>query len=227
LFVANALSLQYLAVATVLAGGVWGLDVAEASEQRGLHLGGVPLMLSVFASVVACYRFGVPGLAAATVGSGLGVLVWAVLVPRFRPIESVAASVSLALVAAFGSGSLVLLRLRSEEEALSFLVVAAASVAASWLADRSEIAGIDPIVVGIVVALGAGAVAGAVWSEDLWPTAVAAGGAAVALVAGRSLGSLVRSGGFFLTRSTPGSLHYLDGPLMAAGPFWLLIRLLA
>jgi hypothetical protein len=45
-------------------------------------------------------------------------------------------------------------------------------------------------------------------------------------VAGRNVGSLARSGGFFLSGATQGSLVHLDGVIMAAGAFWLALHLL-
>ena len=109
------------------------------------------------------------------------------------------------------------LRLRSEAEMTSFLLVAAIAVAASWVAASTDLAPVDPLTAGVLGALGAGVLAGAVWSEDLWPTVVAAAAAAVGLVAGRNVGSLARSGGFFLSGATQGSLVHLDGVIMAAG----------
>jgi hypothetical protein len=118
---------------------------------------------------------------------------------------------------AFGSGALMVLRLRSEAEMTSFLLVATVAVAASWLAASTDLAPVDPLTAGVLGALGAGVLAGAIWSEDLWPT----------VVAGRNVGSLARSGGFFLTGATQGSLVHLDGVIMAAGGFWLVLHLLA
>ncbi len=225
LFIANSLGIQALAITTVLAGSLWVWDVTDVAGRRGVFIGAIPLVFTVCGSVVVSYRFGIPGMAAATVGGGLFALVWAVVTPRLRPLDSVAGMVVLAAVAGFGCGSLMLLRLRSKEEVTAFLLVATLSVAASWIAGSVEVTGLDPFTVGIVTALGAGGVAGALWSEDLWPMIVASAGAAIALVAGRNLGSLARSGGFYLIGALPGSLHYLDGVMMAAGTFWLMLRL--
>jgi hypothetical protein len=226
LFVANAISLEWLTVTVVLAGAVWAYDLAAAASQRWLRVGAVPLLLSIFASVICTYRFGVPGVAAATVGAGLASMLGSVFNPDLRPLKSIAAGAVVCIGSAFGVGSMVLLRLRSKEEMFSFLLVAAVSVALSWLAASGSLGSMNPIGVGLIGALGAGVVAGAVWSEDLWPTAVAAAVTAVALIAGRHLGSLVRSGGYPRQGDEPGSLHYLDGVIFSAGAFWTLIHLL-
>lgn len=226
LLVANRSSLQWLSVATVLVGALWAYDVAGSVERRGLSVGTAPGVVAVLAGVLATYRFGAPGMAAATVGATLLVLIWGVVNPSFRSIESIAAGVSIATTAAFGSASLVLLRLRSEEEAAAFLFVAAVAIAVLWLSDRSDMPVLDPLVAMIVAAITAGAVAGAVWTPDFLNTVAASVAAALALVAGRNLGMLQRVGGFFVSGPIPGSLHRLDGLFMASGPFWVLLTVL-
>lgn len=226
LFVGNALSLRWFAVAVVLTGALWGYDLAGAAGRRGLGVGAVPIILAVTGATLAAYRFGTTGMAVATVGAVLLALVWSVLTPQLRPVESIAISALLSAIGALGAGALVVLRLRSEAETTSFLLVVAVAVVASWVAAATDLAPVDPLTAGVLGALGAGVLAGAVWSEDLWPTVVAAAAAAVGLVAGRNVGSLARFGGFFLTGSNQGSLVHLDGVVMAAGAFWLVLRLL-
>lgn len=227
LVIANSLSLQWLSVTVVLAGGVWAYDLADFAARRGVPIGAVPLVLGVCASALATYRFGIPGTATATVGAGLAALAWSVVNPRLRPIESVAATAVVTAVGAFGAGSLILLRLRSKDEVFAYLLVAAVAVAAMWVAGRVAAAGFDPLWVGVVAALGGGAAAGLLWGDELWHTLVASAGAALGLVAGRNLGSLLRAGGFYLVEAVPGSLHYFDGIIVAAAPFWLVLRLIA
>jgi molybdopterin converting factor small subunit len=227
LFVGNALSPQWFAVAVVLTALLWGYDLAGAAGRRGLWVGAVPIILAVTAGTLASYRFGNTGMAAATVGAVLLALVWSVLTPHLRPLESIATGALLSAMGAFGAGALMVLRLRGEAEMTSFLLVAAVAVAASWVAASTDIVPIDPLTSGVMGALLAGVLAGAVWSDDLWPTVVAAAAAAAGLVAGRNVGSLARSGGFFLSGATQGSLVHLDGVILAAGGFWLVMHLLA
>ncbi len=226
LFVANAVSLQWLSVAAVLVGSLWAYDLAGSGERRGLALGTAPALIGVLAGVLATYRFGAPGMAAATVGATLLVLVWGVINPYLRSVESISSTVTIATTATFGSSSLVLLRLRSEEESFAFLFVAGLAILISWLSDRSEMPVLDPLVAMIVTAITAGAIAGAMWTPNLLNTVAASVAAALALVAGRNLGTLLRAGGFFVSGPIPGSLHYLDGLFMASGPFWVLLTIL-
>lgn len=226
LFVGNALSPQWFAVAVVLTGLLWGYDIAGAAGRRGLWVGAVPIVLSVTAGTLASYRFGNTGMAAATVGAVLLAMAWSVLTPHLRPIESIATGALLSAVGSLGSGALMVLRLRSEAEMTSFLLVATVAIVASWVAASTDLAPVDPLTAAVLAALGAGVLAGAVWSDDLWPTVVAAAAAAAGLVAGRNVGSLARFGGFYLTGATQGSLVHLDGMILAAGGFWLVLHLL-
>ncbi len=109
----------------------------------------------------------------------------------------------------------------------SFLIVIAVAVALSWVASRVEFGGLDPIVIGMGGAIIAGGLAAALFADEIAPTLAAAFAAAVALVAGRNFGTLVRAGGFFLVGPVPGSLAYLDGVLPAAGAFWIVLQILA
>lgn len=227
LFAANALSLQWLAVAAVLVGAMWVFDVVAAGEMRGMLIGTTPGLLAVLGSVLATYRFGAPGMAAAVAGTVMLVLLWAIANPYLRSIESLSGAIAVAPVAAFGSGSLVLLRLFAEEAAFAFLFSVGIAILVSWLSDRSDMPVLDPLVAMIVAAITAGAVAGAVWTPDLLSTVAASVAGALALVAGRNLGTLLRAGGFFVSGPIPGSLHYLDGLMMASGPFWVFLTILS
>jgi molybdopterin converting factor small subunit len=227
LAVTNHLGLTWFPAAVVLTAALWGYDVSGAASRRGLGVGGVPIVLAVTGSALAAYRFGTTGMAAAVVGAVLLALVWSVATPHLRPVESIATGALLAAVGAFGAGALVVLRIRSEAEIWSFLLVVGVAVAASWVAGATDVAPVDPLTAGVVGALGAGVLAGAVWSDGLWPTVAASAAAAFGLVAGRNVGSLARSGGFFLSGSSQGSLVHLDGVVVAAGAFWLVLHLLA
>jgi len=226
LFGANAVSLQWFSVAVVLVIGVWAFDMASAAERRGLDIAFVPGVAAAFAGVVATYRYGAYGMAAATIGAILVALVWSVLLHRLRPLESITAGAAIALTSALGAGSMVVLRLRSEDEALVFLFVVAVAVFVSWLSDRSEMPIVDPLVAMLVGAVVAGTVAGAFFAPDLLVAIAGSVAAAIALVAGRNLGMLIRAGGFFATGHVPGSLSYLDGVVLAAGAFWALVTIL-
>ena len=221
---ASMLDLQWFAVGLVLAGGLWAYDLTDFAGRRGLIVSAYPAMLGVLGGVLATYRFGVPGMAAATAGAVLVALAWSVFVPRFRPVEVVSANSLIALTATFGISSLLLLQMRNRDEALAFLVVTVTAVVAAWLAGQREMPGFDPVVVTLLIGIVMGVVAATVWAEDdILPMIVAALAASVALVAGRNVGSLLRAGGFFSGGVVPGALHGFDSIVLAAGPFWLIL----
>ena len=62
---------------------------------------------------------------------------------------------------------------------------------------------------------------------DPAPVLLASVVAAVGLVAGRAIGSLLRSGRILLVEAAPGFLTLLDGPLLAVGLFWVTLALFA
>ncbi|MBU1227932.1 MAG: MoaD/ThiS family protein [Actinobacteria bacterium] len=223
---ASSASIQWFAVGLVLAGGLWIYDLVDYAARRGQVVAVQPAMLGLLGGVLASYRWGIPGMASATIGAVLVALVWSVLAPRFRPIEVVATSMLVALIATFGVSAMLLLRLRSENDALAFLVVTVTAVAAAWVAGQRDISGFDPVVVTLLIGIVMGVVAASVWAEDdLLPMIVAALAASVALVAGRNVGSLLRAGGFFTVGTVPGALHGFDAIVLAAGPFWLILTI--
>lgn len=226
LFFSNHIGIEAFTVALVFVAGLWAFDVVSAAERRGLPIAGAVIVLAVGAGAVATYRFGTGGMAAATIGAVLLTLVWSVMSPSLRPVDSFAAGAVVAVVTAFGSSALVLTRLRSRDETLVFLFVLTIAVLVSWLSDRSEMPLLDPLVALLVGAVLAGAIGGALWAPDLLDAIAASVAAAIALVAGRNLGMLLRAGGFFVQGPIPGSLSYFDGALLAAGAFWMILAIL-
>jgi molybdopterin converting factor small subunit len=227
LFIANHLSLQWFAVVTVFVSGIWAFDLAASAERRGLPVASPVIVLAAGAGAIATYRFGAIGMASATVGAVLAILLWSVMRADLRPIDSFAAGGAVAFNVALGASAFVLLRLRSREETLVFLFVMTVALFVSWLSDRSEMPILDPLVALIIGAVLAGAIGGALWAPNLLDALAASVAAAIALVAGRNLGTLVRAGGFFAQGPIPGSLAYFDGAFMAAGAFWAMITILS
>jgi len=219
LTLANFLSLQWLAVVTVLLMTLWVFDLTGTGERRGLFVAAVPIYLGVVGGVLATYRFGGPGMAAAVVGTIILGLVWSVGRTHLREVESIAGTASVGLVACLGASSLILIRLRSRDDATVFLVIALAAIVVAWLADRSDMPIVDPMIGMILGGLMAGLAASALWSPDVSSSVFASAAAVAGLVGGRTLGMLVRAGGYFGTDELPGSLGYFDGVVLAAGAY--------
>lgn len=227
LFAGNAISLEWFTVIVVFVSSVWALDLTGATDRRSLPMANAVILLAIGGAAIASFRFGPFGMAASTIGAVLLVLIASVFRPILRPIDSFAAGATVALVAAAGTSATVLLRLRSRDETLVFLFVLTVAVVVSWFSDRSEMPILDPLVALIVGAVLSGAVGGALWAPDLLAAIGASVAAAIALVAGRNLGTLLRAGGFFVQGPIPGSLSYFDGALLAAAAFWSILTVLS
>jgi sulfur-carrier protein len=226
LMIANFLSLEWLAVVSVLLMALWVYDLAGTGERRGLAIGSGPMYLGILGSILTTYRFGGPGTAVAVVGAALLALAWGVARADLRSVESIAAMSVITVIAAFGSGALILIRLRSQDEATVFLVLAMVAIVVAWLSDRSDMPIVDPMIGMILGGLVAGLAASALWAPDVSSAVFASIGAVVGLVSGRTLGMLVRAGGYFGSSELPGTLGYFDGVVTAAGAYWAVMTVM-
>ncbi len=141
--IGNLISAEALAFAAVGAMIAWLWDVADAYAARQPALQLIPAMAAATAGASAAYRWGQPGLAG---GVALGImlaLAWTVFDRTNRRVEAFAVSVLLAGVAALGSGSLVIVRLRSVTETSAFLAIAAVAAVAAWAGRRFGGASLD------------------------------------------------------------------------------------
>ncbi len=228
LLLTSTISLQAFVVALVAVAGVWLWDLAGYTAARGVLLNAYPLFVAVVAPAWGAYRWGFEGFGFATVAALAATLVWALFRPEFRGVESLAASGLVVVYVAVGVGSLVLIRLRSTEELAAYVVVVGAAVLAGWFASIVEqrVAVFDPNIASLAGAIIAGAIVGTIWGPTWSVIFVSSVVAAAGLVAGRAIGSLLRSGRILLIDSPPGYLAMLDGPFLAAGLFWIGLALL-
>lgn len=222
LLVGNLLSLQVFVVVAVAVVSLWTWDVVDFGSER---LNPYPLFVTVGAAAWGSYRWGFDGFAVATVGAVAVTLVWAIAVSGERELDRLAVTAMASLLTALAVGPLVLLRLRWDVEVNGYLAVVvvalAASMAALWVQDRLPL--LDPNIAALGGAALGGLVAGSVSGLSLSVTFVAAVSAAGGLVAGRTAGSLLRTGQVRLLERAPGALTMLDGPLLAAGIYWLAV----
>ena len=73
----------------------------------------------------------------------------------------------------------------------------------------------------------AGFVLGVVYDTSLAAMVLAGAAVALGVLAGRSYGSLLRTGQLMLMQPLPGSAVPLDGAVMAAPLFWITLALVA
>jgi hypothetical protein len=229
LAMANATSLQVFVVAFVAVAATWVWDLAANAQARGVRVNIWVGLFAVVAPAWAAYRWGFEGFGFSAAVVVAVSLAWGLVRPEHRSLEGIAATLATALLVGAGAAPIVLIRMRDSQEVGAFLFVVVVSVVATWVASLFEhrLGFIDPSAAALGGALVAGAIAGAVWGETWSGIFVASVIAAAGIVAARALGSLLRSGEIVLSETAPGMLALLDGPLAAAGLFWVALELFA
>jgi molybdopterin converting factor small subunit len=208
------------------AGGIWAWDITGEDEPWRPYR--VPLLLAVLGGGLATYGFEVAELLPAGRGVGLGVaaglavilaLVSGILSPRHRNLVSLVSTATVALAATLAVGSLILVRIQTEQGQdliwVFISMVTIGKVAAALLA-RAKTPTLDPLTGAVVATVLAAVAASFVWDLDLFGLFLVGILAAIGLVAGISMGSLLRIGEVYLTDAVEGSLTALDGPVLAA-----------
>ncbi len=223
LFVANLSGLRAFVVVVVGVVGLWVWDMMESGRRHGLLLSPYPPLIAVIAAAWGAFRFGFEGFAVATVIAVAATLVWTVFRPAYRGIRPIANTTMAALLGGLSAGPLVLLRMRWDIEVNGFLLVVVLALAAATAARAFQVQYplFDANIAALAGAAVAGLVTGLVSSLSIAATFVAAVAAAGGLVAGSTAGSLLRWDRISLVTAAPGTLTMLDGPLLAAGVYWL------
>ena len=227
LLVANAFAEPaWFIAALVGAGAIWVWDISGDDELgRPFRL---PVLLAVLAGSLATYGFEVADLVPAGRGIGLGVaaglavvitLVSAVFSPRHRSLVSLVSTAVVALAATLAVGSLILVRIQTvqgQDLIWVFLAMVIVGKAAAGLLAAAKTPSLDPLTGAVVATVLTAAATSFVWDLNLFALFLIGVFVAIGLVAGISMGSLLRVGEVYLTDAVEGSLVALDGPLLAA-----------
>jgi molybdopterin converting factor small subunit len=222
LLVSAWVPLEWFVVITVGAALAWLWDLADtdAATTRSINLYATLFAPSIAAATT--YAWGYEGFAGGLAAAIAIAIFWPIFESRWRSVESVAMTASVAMIAAAGAGALVMLRMMSTAIALSYLLIVALAIIAALVTAIYGGQTIDPNVGTLVGALIAGFLAGLLTDDiDLAAGLVAAVAVAAGLIAGRVLGSMVRTGSIVHTVRLPGQLSPLDGLWLAAPLFWL------
>jgi molybdopterin converting factor small subunit len=216
------------AAALVGVGGFWALDLEMVGEEGHRRLPVVAVLFSVVAGALSAEALGAPGWALGVALAVIGTLVWGVTITAYRGVSEVAPGVMVSVLASAAVGSMVLAyrEFQAEHQAVSvFLIVVVASTLAGSALERFPISMLDPFTGTALAAVLAAAAGAASIDEDVVGFLLVGIGSAVALIGGRGFGSLIRTGRVSLTTRAPGALSAIDGPLLAAALYFLLLRL--
>ena len=227
LLVSAWVPLEWFVVISVGAALAWLWDLADTNAAGD---GSINLYATLFAPPIAAaatYAWGYEGFAGGLAAAAAITIFWPIFESRWRGVESIAMTTSVAVVAATGAGALVMLRMMSTTAALSFVLIVSVAIVAALVTAVYGGQTIDPNVGTLVGALVAGLLTGIATTEiDLATGLFAAVAVAAGLIAGRVFGSMIRSGSIVHTVRLPGQLTPLDGLWLAAPLFWLALVLL-
>lgn len=228
LIIAAFTSLQIFVFAVVATGIAWVWDLRDVTVVRGRALAAIPAMVSVAAAANGAYRWGYPGYA---VGIAIGIAVavgWGIFDPAGRNTRTFAVTSLLSILAGLGAGALILIRMRTVEEAAAFLIVSGLAALAAWAALTFAPESLDQNIAAAIVAV-VGSVVIAAFTDQIGFSVALLGGAVIGagIIAGRAFGSLIRAGHISHTERPPGLLVGLDGAVIAAAGFWFVLAVFA
>ena len=220
--------LAWWAAALVAVAAGWVIDLGDRLSYRGRDIAVNGLLVAVALAAVSTHALGGVGLGMTLVLGTAVILGWGVALPAYRAIESIAPAVMIAIIAGAGVGSLMLARtiFESGDHAASiFILVVVVSGLTGWVLERVRSPVIDPFAGTALAAVLSAVVGSLIWDEDLVGYLLVGLGLAVVLVAGRSFGSLLRTGRLALSEPASGAMASLDGAMMAAALYYPLITL--
>jgi molybdopterin synthase sulfur carrier subunit len=220
--------LAWWAAALVAVAAGWVIDLGNRLTSRGRDIAVNGLLLAVVLAAISTHVLGGVGLGMTLVLGMAVILGWGVALPSYRAIESIAPAVMIAIIAGAAVGSLMLARTVFEplEHAASiFLLVVVVSGLTGWVLERVRSPMVDPFAGTALAAVISAAAGSLVWNEDLVGYLLVGLGMAVFLVAGRSFGSLMRTGRLALSEPSMGAMASLDGAMLAAALYYPLVTL--
>ena len=214
-----------VATGTVIA---WVWDVSETSSRTADAFVAYPALIGTVAAATGAYAWGFGGFAG---GMAIGIMVsvsWPIFDKASRDFRRTAATTLVSVVASAASAGLVLLRLVGSYAVVAFLLVIVFALVGAWVAGAygAQIQSIDANVGALLGALGAGLIAGLIINElDIAAGLLGGVSAAAGVIAGRALGSMLRTGSVLHTENAPGTLALFDGAILAGPFFWLALWL--
>ena len=230
LLLANLLSAEVFTIVLVGVVGAWLWDVFDEAADRGSGMVRWPALVGTLATTAGAWAWSSEGLGVAL---GLGVLLtmsWAIFNQGMRTVDALGGTILATVISSVAAGSLVLVRLGSHGESriTSLLIMLIVADLVLWI--RLGVDGgtaFDPHTSAAIAALIAGVVTGIVWDTSLVAMVLGSAAVAAAFLAGRAFGSALRTGDLYLLQRLPGFLVPLDGAVLAAPLFWIVLALAA
>ena len=226
---ANTQGQEVWAAVLVLIVALWALDIGTAFAARGREFASLAVVVTAAGSAMAAHVAGGGGYALALVIAAVVSLGWAVAFPQYRHVDVLSPTVMVSVLGGLGTASLVLARSAHTPEANAvdvFLVSVIAAVGLSAIVERiNPIPLLDPFSVTALGAVLAAVAAAVIWDLSVVSYLLVGLGIAVALLAGRGLSSMLRTGRVALTERPPGALVSLDGVALAAAIYYPLLLL--
>jgi molybdopterin converting factor small subunit len=213
----------FVAAGAVLA---WIWDLSDSANRVRDTFVVFPPMIGATIGAIGAYAWGFEGFAGAV---ALGVIVavsWPVFDSNHREFRTTAATTLVTVIATAGTAGLVLIRLTGSYAVVAFVLITVFALVGAWLAGAygAAIQSVDANVGALLGALLAGLLAGLLISEmDIAAGLLGGVAAAAGVIAGRTLGSLLRTGTISHTEDPPGMLSMFDGAVIAAPLFWIAI----
>ena len=165
LLVSAWVPLEWFVVISVGAALAWLWDIADTHATRD---GSINLYATLFAPPIAAaatYAWGYEGFAGGLAAAVAIVVFWPIFETRWRAVESIAVTASVAVVVAAGAGALVMLRMMSTTVALSFVLIVSVAIVAALVTPVYGGQTNDPNVGTLVGALIAGLLTGGTTTE--------------------------------------------------------------
>jgi len=235
LLAANAIDNPVWFVAALVGvGAAWAWDLSEngATNEGVLR---VPLLVAVLAGVVIPYawnvgRGGAEGIALAILVAILTVMIQGVVVSAMRDFTSIAVALMAAVVAAAGTGSLVIARIATTSGQnwiwVFLLMVIAGRGTSAFLISREHVPALDPLSGSVVATVVIGIVGALIFGLNGFAAFLVAIVVAVVLIVGAAFSSLLRTRGVYFTQELPGVLADVGAGLAAAVLFLPVAQLL-
>lgn len=227
LFVASWIPVEWFVAVAVGAALAWLWDLTATDARGRGRLNVYALLLAPPIAGVATYAWGTAGWAGATGAAILIAIAWPIFDKAQREVTGIAATTTVALVAAAGTGAFVLLRMISTMTVLAFTFIVAAGILGAVATTVYGGQTIDPNVGAFAASVIAGVLIGLFASEvGLDAGLLGAVLAGAGLIAGRAFGSLMRTGSIVHTNRAPGHLSPIDGLFVASPLFWIALIIL-